>query len=987
MSTRRNTGWALGATLLLGACSGHQTRIVSVDSGTEFAITGNSEVLYFDMQGIVWQLPPEGGAAVALTDPLDDLRRPQLSPEGTQLVMQSFATGHWDIVVFDTDGNNRRHLTQNESDDREPTWSADGRAVLFTSDRSGNDDIWSVDLATGQLTQLTDHPSNDYAPGVLPGGFVFVSDRERTPALYLRQDQQTRELARAPAGRIYPPRSSPDGSRVGWVQAAERNGFPGVAINELVVLDYASGNVQTLSTTGSDVFAQPPAWRDNTTLLYTADGVVQRINVDDKVTTTVPFTAGLPLITDRHAKQIPLAFSQATQPLLGIVDPVMLPDGQIVFTALGDLWQLDADEQLTQLTDDAVVERDLSLSPDGKTLAYIADRDGSMQIWLRDIATGADTRVTDRSNGPRYPTFSPDGTQLAYQQVGPIGTQDFTVRVVDLATGKSRKLRGSPKIWPGRMAWSADGTHIIVAELHKLGRASDGRNRLVRLNVANDTSDIIILPQGLTPDTGPVSNPSGTALALVVDGSLWQLPVTPGGMAAGEPELLLDALVESPAWSTDGKQVLVLGPAGMTALDAGSGDLTIRNPAQSWQPAAGQGRQLVHAGRMWDGTADTYLYNVDIVSDDARIVAVRPHTDHAAGMPVIDAAEHTVLPGLIDHHVHFEPHKGEWVGRSLLAFGVTTVVEPGGLPYESREHFESWQSGRRAGPRLVFAGPQLDGARRTFHFASHVANEQRLERELERGDRLGYGLLKTYRRLPPELQQRTVELGRERGLPVTAHAALRNIGLGGNRTEHLRGSSRTESSPKQSDLLNSYDDIQSIYQLPDAAVVPTLINQGGFFDVVLRRANGFDDVRQYTQLYTPAYRKNLAGFSNMVGRKIALVRTGLGNAGKTIKTLDEAGALVVAGTDSPIFPYGLSLVIELQNYVDAGLSPAAALRTATSNAAYAMGAGDEVGQIKAGLLADMVIVDGDPLRNIDDLFNVQGVMLNGRYRTLDELLE
>ena len=124
----------------------------------------------------------------------------------------------------------------------------------------------------------------------------------------------------------------------------------------------------------------------------------------------------------------------------------------------------------------------------------------------------------------------------------------------------------------------------------------------------------------------------------------------------------------------------------------------------------------------------------------------------------------------------------------------------------------------------------------------------------------------------------------------------------------------------------------------------------------------------------------------MVSKNIALIRSGLDNTGNTLKQLDAAGGNIVAGTDSPIFPYGLALIIELQNYVDAGLTPAAALRTATTNAAKAMGATAEVGRIEAGMLADLVIVDGDPLTRVTDLINVQGVMLNGRYRSLNELL-
>ena len=124
----------------------------------------------------------------------------------------------------------------------------------------------------------------------------------------------------------------------------------------------------------------------------------------------------------------------------------------------------------------------------------------------------------------------------------------------------------------------------------------------------------------------------------------------------------------------------------------------------------------------------------------------------------------------------------------------------------------------------------------------------------------------------------------------------------------------------------------------------------------------------------------------MFSKNINLIRLGLEHAGGTLKSLDAAGVNIVAGTDSPIFPYGLALIIELQNYVDAGLSPSAALRTATSNAATAMGAGDEIGRLASGMLADLVIVDGDPLTRITDLLQVQGVMVNGRYRQLDELL-
>jgi hypothetical protein len=235
-----------------------------------------------------------------------------------------------------------------------------------------------------------------------------------------------------------------------------------------------------------------------------------------------------------------------------------------------------------------------------------------------------------------------------------------------------------------------------------------------------------------------------------------------------------------------------------------------------------------------------------------------------------------------------------------------------------------------------------------------------------------------------------VQGAHERGLPVTAHAAMRGIGFGGDRTEHLRGSSRTDGSSKQSDLLASYGDVRAIYGREGATLTPTLVNQGGYFDVSLRAAaNGesLNTIDTYAHFYDAAYRNNLNTFGRIVERRIGLVRQGLGNAGETLVDLHAGGVNIVAGTDSPIFPYGLALVIELQNYVDAGLSPAAALRTATANAANAIGAAGEVGEVKPGKLADLIIVDGDPLAQIFDLVNIQGVMLNGVYRQREEILQ
>jgi imidazolonepropionase-like amidohydrolase len=100
---------------------------------------------------------------------------------------------------------------------------------------------------------------------------------------------------------------------------------------------------------------------------------------------------------------------------------------------------------------------------------------------------------------------------------------------------------------------------------------------------------------------------------------------------------------------------------------------------------------------------------------------------------------------------------------------------------------------------------------------------------------------------------------------------------------------------------------------------------------------------------------------------------------ETLKKLADAGGRFVAGTDSPFIPHAEVLRTEIEHYVQAGLTPARALRSATSDAALALGAGDQLGQVAPGFMADLVIVSGDPLVNITDTRNVERVMKSGTF--------
>ena len=949
---------------------------VTITEGTNFAVTvGPDEMTVVDVQGALWKLP-----GTPLTDGLGDDRLPRFSPDGQQLVFQSFRTGDFDLWLIPAGGGPAKALTAGPADDREPVWFPDGKRIAFTSDRNGNLDVWQLEIATGQLTTLTRDPADDYWPAVAPDGsqLAFVSDRSGPTGIYVQSlgpgAGPAELLVSGKAGRAFAPAWSADGRALAYIRTVEQIGFPAIARHEVVLLEIGTGRTQVISTAGDDVFPLPPGWLPDGGVAWTANGAIQRWHPDSGLR-TVAFALPLPVTTPdyRHKRFLPPEKRQAA---LGIVEPVAAPDGGVVFAALGDLWWRTAAGELRQLTNDPCVERDPAFAPDQRSLAFISDRGGSMQVWLRDLVTGVDRQVTRMPRGVRYPTFAPDGSSLAFAQAGPRGNQDFTLHQVDLASARVTPVR-APPLWPGRMGFSTDGTHLLVAALTGTSaRFRAGRNVLKAIDLKSGGETTLDLPPGLSADTGPVLAPDGRTAALLIDGELWLLPLQADGSAAGPPRRRLTGLADYPSFSADGRTLTYLATGGLRRIAALRGRPSALPLTLSWTPAAGSGSVLIRAGRLFDGSGPDYRLNVDILIEGHRIAAVGPKLDAPAGARVIDARHATVLPGLIDNHAHHQAQDGEWVGRAWLAFGVTSVVEPGGLPYESRENYEAWAAGRRSGPRLFYAGPQLDGRQRFFPFASHITSDRRLGLEIERARVLDYSLLKTYTRMPIAREGKAIRAAHRLGLPVSSHEIYPAFALGGDRVEHLRGTSRLGWSTKQSDGLRMYADAVQITGATGGTIVPTLVVGGGFLDVLLRYPE-LDALPQYAAFYPDADRKALRALAGLAGRKQALFAAGLENSRRAVRDLSAAGARIVAGTDAPIFPYGLSLVAELRALRDAGLPGDAVLRSATSAAADAIGAGDQLGRIAPGMLADLLIVDGDPLNDPLELTRLEMTFSNG----------
>ena len=395
---------------------------VRLTEGTNFSVDASPDgrTLVMDLLGSLWTLPSEGGAATRITEELLEAREPSFSPQGDRIAFQGFETD-WDLWSINTDGSAASRLTSGPFDDREPHWSHDGRRLAFSSDRGGNYDIWILDLRGGGLRQLTTNPAEDFAPSWSADDreIAFVSSRVPGGVWAIDVESGAERPVSAVTGNISGPSWAPDTKQVLYNVIAD-----GSARLEL------SGKTVAVE----DVFPFRAHWLSPTEFLYTADGKIKRRSLGQPSARTVEFAATVPLRRTPYTRMRRNYDSTAPKRALGIVRPMVSPDGRrVVFAALGDVWVMDIGSKPVRLTADCFLDTDPAWSPDGSQIVFSSDRAGNMDLWIRDLKTGRDRRLTDTPAAEMGGAWSPDGRRIAFVSIGTGYLVD--VHVIDVKTG------------------------------------------------------------------------------------------------------------------------------------------------------------------------------------------------------------------------------------------------------------------------------------------------------------------------------------------------------------------------------------------------------------------------------------------------------------------------------------------------------------------------------------------------------------------------
>ncbi|BCS32008.1 imidazolonepropionase [Luteitalea sp. TBR-22] len=402
------------------------------------------------------------------------------------------------------------------------------------------------------------------------------------------------------------------------------------------------------------------------------------------------------------------------------------------------------------------------------------------------------------------------------------------------------------------------------------------------------------------------------------------------------------------------------------------------------QPSSGT-TTVLEAPRLFDGTRLAVTGGARVLLRGGRVVAAGPAASVPvpAGAAVTRVDDGTILPGLVDCHYHIESDPA--LALRQLAHGVTAFRDPGEWMEMHAPLRALIASEGLPGPRLFLTGPHLDGERPAYPEDSVVVRDgEEARRQVARAVREGATAIKLYFRLPMGAAVAAIEACRLHGVPSTAHLEILDARLlleaGLTGVEHVTSFGTSVAAPmaaeryRQAVLADNDARRDGRYALfaeadldgPQARRLYEVVERTRpFVDATLAVFEARpDDAAPRGSALTPARRAE--GFAKMQ----ALVRR-----------LHMHGARLVMGghTEVPHAGRGEAPWRELELLVDSGLTPAQALRAATREGAAFLGRGAaDLGAIRPGAAADVVVVEGDPTREIAAIRRVHTVVAAGR---------
>jgi Tol biopolymer transport system component len=1018
------------------------TRILNfiTDEGTWISIdvSPDGQTLVFDLLGDLYALPIEGGVAKALSRGMAFDTQPRFSPDGRHIVFVSDRDGSENVWIMKADGSGAAPLTSGKDTVFiSPEWTPDGDAIITAKTgvvRNSLMELWLYSITDRKGVCLVNGEKNGLtALGPAFGAdprFLYFSQKAASLQTYHPQigeyqlavyDRQTREIypySNAQGGGMRPV-LSPDGR---WLVYAIRfHADTGLKLRNL----YSGEEKWLLYPVQLDVQgAQHASWDlmpgcsftpDSKFLITTIEGKIWKVSVPDGNRALIPFTVrveqpmGLAVHSEFRVDDSPVQARRISEPRIS-------PDGKkVVFSALGRLWMMSlTDRTPHRLTNANVGEFQPSWSPDGQFIVYTTWKSMKEAGHLYRIKATRESRPERLTENAAYygcPTYSPDGDRIIFVSMArQAWIEDL------LSYGSDMSPRAGPRV---QLGWiPAEGGDIRrITLLYDLGRphfitpdrerifiyqkpAQATTPRVGLVSVRLDGSDFRShLKATMFGEKWPVDQvlmaPEGDRVLIQADRQIYLVdlprqleePLTLS-VSSPDPNYIVRKIStvggEFAGWSGDGNEICFSLGASLFQYELSSGTLKETKVRIEMPRSIPEGTVVLKGGRAITMRGDEILPSCDLVIERNRIVALGSRGTVAIppGAHIIDVSGKTILPGFIDVHNHqgttqetriIQP----WEFISSLAYGVTTGYDTGAAGPSLVTYADMIETGQLVGPRFYGAGALI--------LPAMVEKLESLNdaRDLIRRYYDYYGLdgVKQYSCGGRRKRQLLVMAAKEFGLPIHAEG---NGETKPGVTEIIDGYTTHQ---HYFTFIPLYRDLVKLIAQSGVGYVPTLlITHGaqGAEDFYYAEGPIADDPK--LRLFTPhpfldreARRREEPWQRWMVKEEYIFPRLAK-SAGDVI----AAGGKVGVGAHGQ--RQGIGFHWEMWSLAT-GMSNHKVLRAATLLGAEIIGLDRDLGMIDIGKLADLVVLDEDPLENIRNTNSICYVIKNGVVYKGDTLTE
>jgi imidazolonepropionase-like amidohydrolase/Tol biopolymer transport system component len=1008
-----------------------KTITINTNEGTwmNLDVSPDGKEIVFDMLGDIYSMPITGGTAKILSGGIAFDVQPRFSPNGKYISYTSDKSGGDNIWIMNRDGSNKKQITRESFRLlNNAAWMPNSEYIIarkhFTATRSlGAGEMWMYHINGGDGVQLTKRKNDQQdagEPNVSPDGKALYFSEDVSPG-------PTFQYSKDPNGIIYAirkldlktgklsdfiseqggaarPQLSPDGKLMAFVKRVRLKSV-------LYIQNIETGEqwpaYEDLSHDQQEtwaIFGVYPnfAWTpDGQSIIIYAKGKIRRIDLNGLSASEIPFQ-----VSSTQTIQASLHFPQQVfSPEFTVKMIRQLstsPDGKtVVFNAAGFLYKkLLPDGIPERLTEGLDFEFDPSFSPDGKYVVFTTWSDefkGS--IKRADLRSGRVVTLTEEKGYYYSPSYSPKGDLIVFRKGSgnPVlgytygnGTGIFTMP----AAGGPKTMIIDNGVEP---QFNTDGTRIFF-------QGNEGSKKAFK-SVALSGAEVI------THYTSTYANqfapsPDGKWMVFTELFNIYITPLvttgTPLELSASNTAIPLSRLTKDAGtniqWSSDSKRISwTLGQQYYTQqlknafafVEGGTGggnipadSLSIGLRLKSDLPT---GTVALKGARLITMKGDQVIEDGTIIIEKNKITAIGKGTEVAipADARVLDVSGKTIMPGIVDVHAHLHTSpdgitpQTDWGYLANLAFGVTTAHDPSSSTEMVFSQSEMLKAGRLVGPRLYSTGSILYGADADMKVVINSLDDALSH--LRRLKAVGAFSVKSYNQPRRDQRQQIIEAARQLKMQVvpeggsTFFTNINMIADGHTGIEH--------SLP----VAPFYKDVIDLWKNTQVGYTPTLIVAYGgqwgenyWYD----RTNVWENERLLA--FTPraivdqrSRRRTTSEYGDYNHIDIA----------KTAKQIADNGTKINLGAHGQL--QGLGAHWELWMLAQGGMSPMQAIRSATINGAAYLGMDKEIGSLEINKLADLVIMDANPLEDIRNSEKIRYVMVNGRLydsMTMNELI-